>query len=213
MPTTLAPRGAVRAAGALLFSAGAIILMGIISAEALYPAPYTTGGNEISDLGGTRPPEGLVLQPSATIFDVSMIVVGAMVIVAALLLHRGFGRRAVTIPVLVLGIGALGVGVFPGDTGTPHALSAMATFIAGGVACLAGAVVIRGPFRWLSVGCGAVSLLTLVGYMVLGDALPLAVMGTGGVERWIVYPIVFWIAGFGAWCSGTADPSMEVMRP
>lgn len=212
MPTTLTPRGAVRAAGALLFAAGAIILMGIISAEALYPAPYTTGGNEISDLGGTRPPEGLVLQPSATIFDWSMIVVGVMVIVAALLLHRGFGRRAVTIPVLVLGIGALGVGVFPGDTGTPHALSAMATFIAGGVACLAGAVVIRGPFRWLSVACGGVSLLTLVGYMVLGDALPLAVMGTGGVERWIVYPIVLWITGFGAWCCGIADPSMEVVR-
>jgi hypothetical membrane protein len=213
MPATISRLTALRAAGALLFAAAAIILMGIISAEALYPAPYSTGRNEISDLGGTRPPEGLVLQPSATIFDGSMIVIGLLVIAAAALLHRGFGRRAVTIPVLVLGVGSLGVGVFPGNTGNPHALSAMATFVAGGVACLTGAIVIRGPFRWLSVACGAVSLLTLAGYTVLGDALPLAVMGTGGVERWIVYPIVLWIAGFGAYCCATAEGPMEVARP
>ena len=122
----------LRLGGAILFLAGSIILMGIISAEALYPAPYTTGGSEISDLGGTRPPEGLVLQPSATIFDVSMIVIGLMVIAGSIFVHRAFGRRAVTIPILVLGVGALGVGLFPGNTGTPHALFAMATFIAGG---------------------------------------------------------------------------------
>lgn len=213
MSTTLSRPAALRAAGAILFAAAAIILMGIISAEALYPAPYTTGGNEISDLGGTRPPEGLVLQPSATIFNWSMTLIGVLVGTAAVLLHAGLGRLAVTIPILVLGLGALGVGIFPGNTGNPHAISAMVTFVAGGVACLTGASVLRGPFRWLSVACGVVSLGTLVGYMLLGDTLPLAVMGTGGVERWIVYPIVLWIAGFGAYCCGTAEGSTEVARP
>ncbi len=192
----------LRAGGALLFLAGAIILMGIMSAEALYPLPYTTGGNEISDLGGTEPPGGLVFQPSATIFDWSMIAVGIIVIVAALLIHRGLGRRAVTIPLAVLGVGALGVGIFPGNTGTPHALFAMTTFVAGGIAGLTGGLVTAGPFRWLSMLCGAVALLVLVGYMLMGDAMPLAALGIGGVERWIVYPIIIWIIGFGGYLAG-----------
>jgi hypothetical membrane protein len=195
----------LRIGGVLLFLAGSIILLGIITAEALYPAAYTTGANEISDLGGTRPPDGLVLQPSATIFDGSMIVIGLMVIVASAFVQRSFGRRSVTIPILVLGIGALGVGLFPGNTGTPHALFAMATFIAGGVACLAGALVTAGPFRWLSVVFGAVALGTLASYLLLGDAAPAAALGTGGLERWIVYPIVLWITGFGGFMAGRAE--------
>ena len=195
----------LRLGGAILFLAGSIILMGIISAEALYPAPYTTGGSEISDLGGTRPPEGLVLQPSATIFDVSMIVIGLMVIAGSVFVHRAFGRRAVTIPILVLGVGALGVGLFPGNTGTPHALFAMATFIAGGVACITSSIATSGPFRYLSMLFGAVALATLGSYIVLGDAAPLASLGAGGLERWIVYPIVLWITGFGGYMAGRAQ--------
>lgn len=205
--SAIAERAAeLRVAGAMLVTAGAIILLGIITAEALYPAPYATGVNEISDLGGTRPPEGLVFQPSATIFDASMVVIGLVVIVAAVLVQRGFERRAVTIPLLLLGIGALGVGVFPGNTGTPHALSAMLTFVSGGVACVTGAIVTRGPFRVLSVALGAVSLLTLGSYMVLGESAPMAGLGVGGVERWIVYPIVLWVTAFGGYLAGRAAP-------
>ena len=62
----------LRLGGGLLFVAGATILMGIITAEALYPGTFSTGANEISDLGGTRPPNSVILQPSATIFNLSM---------------------------------------------------------------------------------------------------------------------------------------------
>lgn len=195
----------LRIAGALLFVAGAVILLGIMSAEALYPVRYTTGANAISDLGGTEPPAGLVYQPSATIFNISMMAVGVLVMLGSALVHRGFARRAVTLPVLVLGAGALGVGMFPGNTGTPHALFAMTTFISGGVAALTAALVTSGPFRYLSILLGAISLATLAAYFALGDAAPLAELGIGGVERWIVYPIVLWVTGFGAWLAGHAE--------
>ena len=37
--------------GLLLFLAGSIALMGIITSEAFYPAGYSTRNSEISDLG------------------------------------------------------------------------------------------------------------------------------------------------------------------
>jgi hypothetical membrane protein len=195
----------LRIGGALLFVAGATILMGIISAEALYPRPYATGANEISDLGGTRPPDSVILQPSAAIFDTSMIVIGLLVIAASLFIARAIGRRSVTIPIAVLGIGALGVGLFPGNTGNPHAIFAMVTFVSGGVAAISAARVATGPFRYLSILCGVVALGTLAGYLFLGDADPMTVLGTGGIERWIVYPVVLWVTGFGGYLAGRAE--------
>ena len=195
----------LRIGGTLILLAGATILMAIITAEALYPAAYATGANEISDLGGTRPPDSVILQPSATIFNVAMMLTGLMVIVASWFVHRSFGRRAVTIPVLLLGVAALGVGVFPGNTGNPHAIFAMVTFVSGGVAALCASLVTGAAFRYLSIALGAVSLLTLLSYLILGEASPMATMGTGGLERWIVYPIVIWLVSFGAYQLGRAD--------
>ena len=125
---------------------------------------HCTGGNEISDLGGTRPPNSLIFQPSAMIFDLSMAAIGILVIAGSWFVHRVFGRRSVTIPMTVLGIGALGVGIFPGNTGDPHAIFAMITFVAGGVAAVSAARVATAPFRLISFVLGAVSLLTLASY-------------------------------------------------
>ena len=195
----------LRLGGALLTIAGVTILMGIITAEVLYPNTFTTGGNEISDLGGTRPPDSLVFQPSAMIFDVSMAAIGILVIAGSLFVHRIFGRRSVTIPMTVLGIGALGVGLFPGNTGAPHAIFAMVTFVAGGVSAISAARVATAPFRLISFLLGAVSLLTLVSYILLGDGSPMAAFGIGGIERWIVYPVILWVIAFGGYLSGRAD--------
>jgi hypothetical membrane protein len=195
----------LRLGGALLTIAGVTILMGVITSEALYPSADTTGGNEISDLGGTRPPNSLIFQPSATIFDVAMAAIGVLVITGSWFVHRVFGRRSVTIPMTALGIGALGVGIFPGNTGDPHAIFAMVTFVAGGVAAISASRVTTAPFRWVSLVLGAVSLLTLSSYILLGDASPMSRFGIGGLERWIVYPVILWVIAFGGYLSGRAD--------
>jgi hypothetical membrane protein len=195
----------LRLGGSLLTIAGVTILLGIITAEALYPTTFTTGGNEISDLGGTRPPDSVIFQPSAMIFDLSMMAIGILVIAGSWFVHRVFGRRSVTIPMTVLAIGSLGVGLFPGNTGAPHAIFAMVTFVAGGVAAVSAARVATAPFRLVSFLLGGVSLLTLASYILLGEGSPMAALGIGGIERWIVYPVILWIIAFGGYLSGRAD--------
>lgn len=53
---TYSERGmnSLKISGLLFYLSGAIVLMGIITAEAMNPRGYTTFGNEISDLGATK---------------------------------------------------------------------------------------------------------------------------------------------------------------
>jgi hypothetical membrane protein len=197
-----------KAAGALLFLAGAVVLMGIITAEALYPADYSTAANTVSDLGGTRPSEGVVLQPSATVFDATMVVSGVMIVAAALSFHLASGRSAVTIPTALLGLGVLGVGIFPGNTGL-HPIFALLAFVSGGVAAILSYKASESPLRYIVVALGTSALLMLVlgillapqpdGMGLLGNAGPIAALGSGGMERWVAYPVVLWLTAFGGY--------------
>jgi len=196
-----------RTSGAMFFVAAAAILLGIITAEALYPG-YHTADNMISDLGGTEPPGSIVVEPSATIFDTTMIVTGVLIIAAAALLHFARGRLVITVPTALMGIGVLGVGLFPGPTGGIHALFAQLTFFAGGASAVLAFRVTRSPFRFLSLLLGVVTLANLLLYFALGDAYPMAGLGLGGLERWIAYPVVIWLLGFGGYlmaAGGTGD--------
>ena len=56
----------IQLSGLLYLLAGAIVLMGIITAEAFYPSGYSTFKNEISDLGATRQPNSVSFEPSST---------------------------------------------------------------------------------------------------------------------------------------------------
>jgi hypothetical membrane protein len=190
------------AAGVLLVLAGFIAFMGIITAEALYPAGYSTSKNAISDLGATEPPDSVVEKPSATVFNAAMIVTGVLVLGAAFCLERGFRRAAVTVLTGLTGLGILGVGVFPGNYGNVHVLFALLTFAAGGLAAIVSRTVQTAPFSILSTVLGAISLCVLVLYMILGDGTPMAGLGIGGIERWIAYPILVWTMSFGGYLLG-----------
>lgn len=189
-------------AGALLFVAGVVIFLGIITAETLYPG-YNTAQDMISDLGATEPPNRIIIQPSATIFNVSMMVCGLCIILSALYIHRALYRSIVTLPIVLFGIGALGVGIFPGNYGAVHGISALITFIFGGLAAIMSYKVTTSPFRYLSVILGSIALLDLLLYYMLGRSSPFTIFGMGGLERWIAYPIALWVTGFGGYLMGS----------
>ena len=165
-----------RIAGVLLSLAGAAILMGFITAEALYPGVYTTHTNTVSHLGASEPPNSVVLQPSAAIFDITML----------------------------LGVGTLGVGVFPLTHPAPHTLFAYTAFLAGGIAVVLSSRVTTAPLRYLWTTLGAIALCaTVLALDTFRTWAPMAQLGEGGLERWIVYPIVLWLVAFGSYLLAT----------
>lgn len=185
--------------GFLFFLAGCIILMGIITAESFYPDKYTytTSKSMISDLGATEPPNSIITQPSATIFNFSMILTGILVLFATYFLFRFCNDRIAAILTGLLGIGALGVGIFPGNINPQHPIFALTTFISGGLSAIYSYRLIKSPFKYLAVIFG---VITLVFLFTMSIFMP--IMGAGGVERWVAYPIVLWLVGFGAYLLG-----------
>ncbi len=189
-------KGAI--SGLLLFIAGAIILMGIITAEIFYPAGYTTAQSEISDLGATRPlPNSVSYQPSASIFNATMIIGGLLILAASLILFRtGTKWYFVLFPAL-LGIGILGVGVFPGNNAFFHPVFALLTFISGGLAAIVSSRMTQAPFCYLLALLGVITL----SFLFLSSAF-IPILGDGGTERFVAYPLIIWMIGLGGYLIG-----------
>lgn len=191
-------------AGTLLFLAGVIAIMGIITAEAFYPSGYTTSNSEISDLGATRPPNSIIMQPSATIFNSTMILTGIMVLIGAYCVFLTNRKLLFNVPFGLFGLGVLGVGIFPGNVEVLHPIFAMITFIFGGISAITSSKIIDSPFRYISICFGIIALVCL---FFANFFIP--ILGDGGTERWIAYPIVMWLTGLGGYLLGTKSSIMK----
>jgi hypothetical membrane protein len=195
-------------AGLLFFLAGSIILMGIITAETFYPEKYTytTSDSMISDLGATEPPNSIITQPSATIFNFSMMIVGILILFGTYFLFGALNDKIAAILIGLLGLGALGVGIFPGNVNPQHPLFALTTFISGGLSAIYSYRLIKSPFKYLSVLFGITGLFFLFTAIIF-----IPIMGGGGVERWVAYPIVLWLIGFGGYLMGLSSKEKDIV--
>lgn len=184
--------------GLLFFLAGSIFMMGIIIAEIFYPPGYSTSADMISTLGSTPPPNSIIYQPSATIFDTTMSVSGILIMIGAYFLHQAHVLKNVTIAIAFLGLGAFAVGIFPAFHAILHPFVALVTFLSGGIAALLSAKTTTAPFRYLAIILGVIVLA----FLFLGIALPMLVvpvLGRGGVERLVAYPLIAWLVGYGGY--------------
>src|SRR5689334_22873896 len=200
-------------AGILYFSAGFVLLMGIITAEAKYPIlrHYTTR-QEISDLGGTRPPHGLVTQPAAMIFDTTMLIVGALLLAGAFALWWLYRDRPLAVVSTLFGAGAFLVGVFPGNT-TPHPFVALIAFVFAPLTAIMVFRVTSGPFQLISLSMGLLSLVAFIAGEMGDNSLFVNAIGIGGTERWQVYPIVLWLAVYGGYLLATGHSTPDRHSP
>jgi hypothetical membrane protein len=180
-------------AGSLIFVASAQFIIAMIVAEALYPG-YSVGQNFISDLGATCRAACIVVQPTSTIFNSSVTLLGLMAIVAAYFIKRLFKSLVLTVLVIMTGLGAVGVGVFPESAGVIHPIVSLITFVFAGLSAVASYKVQKAPSSYFSILLGAMTLIAL-GLYVSNTYLGL---GQGGMERMVVYPALVWAVGFSA---------------
>lgn len=177
-------------AGVALVAGGTITVLGFVTAEALFPG-YSTSTQTISALGSTRGTPG-----SRVVFNGTMIVAGVLLVLAAYELRKVYARRFLTGILALTGVGIIGVGVLPSQTGLPHFLAAFLAFGGLGSGALAVAWQEVGPFRWVSAVLGTVELTALVLFVTIGGGTPL---GIGGLERWVAYLGLVWAVAFGGY--------------
>ncbi len=183
--------------GVLLVIAAIIIFLGITTAEIYYPYEYSIRTDEISDLAATKPPNSIITQPSATIFNSAMIFSGVLIIAGSILFQLFYKKYFVTFPLGILGMGYLGVGLFPGNITPWHSIFAFIIFISGGITPIITSKITRFPFNYVFMTLGVTTLFFLVfnQYFV-------SYLGKGGAERFIFYPILFWLFCFGSYLIG-----------
>jgi hypothetical membrane protein len=193
-------RSSLTNSGVLLFLAGFLIFMGIITGEIFFKKPFNTRDNYISELGAPVAPENIVSDPSATIFNYSMIISGLMIMIATFFVQRVFKKLITTIPLGLFGTGILGVGIFPGNIAPWHGLFALLLFIAGGIGAITSYRILSAPLRYVFIFLGIVTLTFLIAYKYF-----IPYLGVGGTERWLFYPTLFWLTGLGGYLLGIKD--------
>jgi hypothetical membrane protein len=191
------------AAGVLLFILAAGFMTVIMLAASMAPG-YDIAGGAISDLG--------VISETALLFNVALVAVGALNVIAGVLLYRQHRREWLLGVFLLAGIGAGGAGLIPLGTSDLHSLFALVAFLFFNVQALACAAIVSGPMRRVSIVAGVVALAFVV-LMVIGDSGNPGVFGPighGGAERMIVYPAMLWMMAFGGHLMAGTDHGAEV---
>jgi len=171
--------------GAILFIGTVQFLLFLIIAEALYPC-YSTSANYISDLG---------VGSTAIIFNCSIVIFGVLAAVSGYYLFFIYKDRVFSALIILAGIGAVTVGLFPETAGIPHYIGALMVFGFGALAALYTYAVEKKPFAYLSVILGFISLIALSHILIQTDYG----LGVGGIERMIAYPIIIWTLALGAY--------------
>jgi len=64
----------------------------------------------------------------------------------------------------------------------------------GGLSAITSFKIISGPLRYISIVFGFIALVIL---FTANNFIP--VIGDGGTERWVAYPVVLWLTGFGGY--------------
>lgn len=187
--------------GTLLFVGIGQFAVFFVLAETYYPG-YDVSANVISDLGATCN-SGICkfVQPSSDIFNGSIVLLGVLAVFASYFMWRGSGSKSLSFFEALVGVGAMGVGIFNESYGAAHVFFSALTFVSAGIQAILVFKVAKAPFSLFSVVLGGVSLAATVLYATdtyLG-------LGRGGMERMIVYPVLIGGIALGGYLMALGD--------
>jgi hypothetical membrane protein len=194
---------ALRPAGVVLLVLAAGFLTVIMLGGSIAPN-YDYVGGAISDLG--------IIPETALLFNGTLVAIGLLNILGGYLLYRSHGRAWILTIFVLGGIGAIGAGFFPLSTGGVHSLFALFGFAFFNLEAVAAATVLPRPMNGISLLAGVAGAVFVV-LMVIGDAgnaAAFGVIGHGGTERMIVYPVMLWLVALGGFL--IADPSFSARQ-
>jgi len=177
-------------AGSLFVAVPALFVTTLTVAAAMVPG-YHVGADAISELG--------VAPETALLFNGAIVVTGIANAVAGRYYYRRHGAAWLLALFVLGGVGSAGVGVFPMDTGAPHAVAAFVAFTGVNLQTVGAAARFDGPLRVAGVVAGLVGLGALAWFLLGGGegAAAYGALGYGGVERLIVYPALLWTVALG----------------
>lgn len=195
------------AAGAIMFLGASQFILCVIIAESLYPR-YSISDNYISDLG---------VGPSAFIFNSSVFLLGLAAVISVYFLRDFISDyKALKVLLLLCGVGAMGVGIFPENFGFIHTVFSLFAFLFGALSAIVSFKIQKPPLSYISIILGVLSIAALVLFAVSeyclyiypqGFSLNYLGLGKGGMERIIAYPIILWTMGFGGYLMGHSKSS------
>ena len=191
------PVKAMMLSGTFFLIGGIQWFLGMLAAESWYDG-YSSRIDYVSDLG---------TGPTALIYNLSVFLLGALMVVGAFFLYKSSDKRLLPILITISGIGAMGVGVFPGHMQPMHSIGTLLAIMFGAFSAMASYTHQTKPMSIISVVLGAMSLvlsLVFIPYLGLptGSTETFMGMAKGSLERWAINPILAWIIGFGGYLMG-----------
>lgn len=199
----------INLAGLLYFLASVIILSSIITADAFFPKEQNIFATDLMNMGESVQETGVSYRPYSTIFNIIILVAGAMILSATFLLRKDFKQALLAVTGFGFGLGLVGLGFFPGKMIPYHNITAMVTLIAGSIFSISTFKIVSSPFKYISLLFGSVALITW-SVAVFAPTSLFYFINMGGTERWVAYPIMLWLAGFGGYLMHTKQTELNI---
>jgi hypothetical membrane protein len=171
------------------FAVGGIMAMLLTAASEAAYAGYSVRLDAISGLGGAG-------SPTELFWDTQLLIVGILWLADSYLLFHGKGKTLNSAVFYLAGAGLIMVSVSPYNVyPVSHYIGAQFVFLFGALSCISGYRMTSGPMKVISLASGIIS----VSAYLSGYAGAYSVLGSGGLERMIFYPVFLWEICFGGY--------------